>query len=431
MIFCISGFPLWLVMAIFLFPVYPDTESITLSESEKDNINAGLEIGTGLSGLLESRSFARSMSRMALSVGPYLGAIGPFVGLIMAFIPSDTAELAFAKKMMKQIDNRLDRVDSQFNNVEKLIQWNAVKVNFGQIEQKILAMSKEFQLMYEVPQSAVKNRKILFVNHYHSDYQNSGFKLYHALIGKQGTFQENLGTSVMRYTKNDRKLTQGFLLGIMKLLLQAVKIELAYLQVQRFDNNVVFMKKKWEKRFKEVTSNFEAVDLIVKKKYHVQAGIDTTDLAVKSRWMTNKQFAAELFKMLKGKYYWRDWIVLVYNQVSGWKNQAVSQCGGLVKFRTQGRNIVIASRDRNHTVMDLKRAEQDMKKVVVARRSGSWWTGYSTNPDEAKTVYQSLNKTGACNVAVIKCGSGLHYKFHARRFMYVNRCPYFSLSMWG
>jgi adenosyl cobinamide kinase/adenosyl cobinamide phosphate guanylyltransferase len=39
--------------------------------------------------------------------------------------------------------------------------------------------------------------------------------------------------------------------------------------------------------------------------------------------------------------------------------------------------------------MDLKRAEQDMKKVVVARRSGSWWTGYSTNPDEAKTVYQS------------------------------------------
>jgi hypothetical protein len=36
-------------MAIFLFPVYPDTESITLSESEKDNINAGLEIGTGLS----------------------------------------------------------------------------------------------------------------------------------------------------------------------------------------------------------------------------------------------------------------------------------------------------------------------------------------------------------------------------------------------
>jgi hypothetical protein len=102
----------------------------------------------------------------------------------ISFIPSDTAELAFAKKMMKQIDNRFDRVDSQFNNVEKLIQWNAVKVNFGQIEQKILAMSKEFQLMYEVPQSAVENRKILFVNHYHSDYQNSG-------PSKRSTFKES------------------------------------------------------------------------------------------------------------------------------------------------------------------------------------------------------------------------------------------------
>jgi hypothetical protein len=97
--------------------------------------------------------------------------------------------------------------------------------------------------------------------------------------------------------------------------------------------------------------------------------------------------------MLAKKFYWRDWIVLIYNDIWGWKNHCVSACGEHIKFRTQGRNIVIASRDRNHTVMDLKRAEQDMKKVVVARRSGSWWTGYSTNPDEAKTVYQSLNKT--------------------------------------
>jgi hypothetical protein len=97
-------------------------------------------------------------------------------------------------------------------------------------------MSKELQFIYEISKSGVKNRKTIFVNHYNSDFQNSGTKLYNALINTRGTFQVNLGTSVMRYTKNDRKLTQGFLLGIMKLLLQASKIELVYYQMQLHDS---------------------------------------------------------------------------------------------------------------------------------------------------------------------------------------------------
>jgi hypothetical protein len=52
-----------------------------------------------------------------------------------------------------------------------------------------------------------------------------------------------------------------------------------------------------------VKSNFETIDRSVINKYHVQAGIDTTDLIVKNKWMSNKQFADALFGMLAGKYY--------------------------------------------------------------------------------------------------------------------------------
>ena len=416
-------------MAIFLFPVYPQTES--LSESEKDNIKTGLELGKGIAELFEKKEFTKSLIEISKSVGPYLGVIGPFVGLVMNFIPSESEELVFMKNMMKQIDNRFDRLDSRFNEVERLINWNAVKVNFGQIEQKILAMSKELQFIYEISKSGVKNRKTMFVNYYNSDFQNSGTKLYHALVLKHGTFQVKLGTSVMRYTKNDRKLTQGFLLGIMKLLLQAAKIELAYYQMKGFVHNVVFMRKKWEKRFKKVKSNFEAIDRSVKKKYHVQAGIDTTNLAIRKKWMSNKRFAKALFEMLAKKYYWRHWIVLIYNDIWGWQNHCVSTCGGHIKFRTQGRNIVIASRDQNHSVMDLRRAERDMKKVAMTYRTGNWFTGYHTKRRQAKDIYYSLNRSGACNVAVIKCGSDLHYYYHTKRFRYVSRSPYFDLNMWG
>ena len=178
-------------------------------------------------------------------------------------------------------------------------------------------------------------------------------------------------------------------------------------------------------------SNFETIDRSVINKYHVQAGIDTTDLAVKNKWMSNKQFAAALFKMLAGKYYWRHWIVLIYNDIWGWENHCVSACGGHIKFRTQGRNIVIASRDQNHSVMDLRRAERDMKKVAMTYRTGNWFTGYYSKRRQAKDIYYSLNRSGACNVAVIRCGSGLHYHYHSKRFKYVSRYPYFDINMWG
>ena len=415
-------------MVIFLIS-YPQTES--LSTADKNKINTGLQLGKEIAGLLDDKAFTNSLAKIGASIGPYLGAIGPFIGFVMAFIPSESVELKFMKNMMKQIDNRFDRVDSSFTKVLRLIDWNAVKVNFGQIKQKILAMSNEYQFIYEVPKTAVENRKIIFVNHYDSDYQNSGTKLYQAVIHKQGTFQENLGTCVMRYTKNDRKLTQEFLLGIMKLMLQATKIELAYLQIKSYDQNAIFMRTKWEQRIKAVKSNFEAIDRSVINKYHVQAGIDTTDLAVKNKWMSNKQFADALFGMLAGKYYWRDWIVLVYNEVWGWHNHCVSACGGHVKFRTQGRNIVIASRDKKHSVMDLRRAERDMKKIAMTSRIGNWFSGYHNKRRQAKDIYYSLNRSGACNVAVIKCGSELHYASDGKRFKHVNRCPYFNLNIWG
>jgi hypothetical protein len=68
-------------MAIFLFPVYPQTES--LSKSEKDNIKTGLELGKAIAELLENKEFTKSLTKISKSAGPYLGAIGPFVGLVM------------------------------------------------------------------------------------------------------------------------------------------------------------------------------------------------------------------------------------------------------------------------------------------------------------------------------------------------------------
>ncbi|XP_052074461.1 uncharacterized protein LOC127712203 [Mytilus californianus] len=415
----------WSFMTSLLLILFSTVYS--LSTKDKNAANYGLAIGKGIADLLEKRDFAKSLTMIGKSIGPYLGALGPIVGVIMAFIPSESAELAFMKKMMKEIDTRLDHIDNRFNDIERLIEWSVVKVNFGQIEQNIKVVSREFQYIYAVPQAAVENRKVLYLSRYDNDYQNSGTKLYDVIVEKQGLFQEDLGTSVMRYTKIDRRKTQLFLLGVMQLLLQAVKVELGYLLVKQYTHNAHFMQLDWENRIQKVRRKFEEIDNQCVVKYHTQSGNDIDEYSSANKDLTNRQFANGLLNLLRGKYDWRDWVVIAYDPVKGGDKHWIGVSGGHMKFRKDGRNIVVASVDKSHSVMDLARAELEMKTVSTTKKN--WWHGIVARA--AKDIFYSLDKRGASLVSVIRSDEDANYFGDSLRAKFVRRAPYYELLMWG
>ncbi|XP_076106742.1 uncharacterized protein LOC143075263 [Mytilus galloprovincialis] len=414
-----------LLMIFFSRPIH------SISPDQKDQVTAGLELAKGIAEVLEKEEFRKSLTKIAKGIGPYLGVLGPFIGVVLAFIPSESDELAFMKNMMKNIDNRLDIMDTRFNDIERLIQWNTVAINFGQLEQRINAVSREFQFIYLVPQDAVENRKLLFISNYDGDYQNSGSKLYDAIVEKHGTFQEDLGTSVLRFTENDRKKTQVFLLGVMKILLQAVKIELGYLLVNQFTSNANFMKSDWEKRIQEVTAKFEQIDYqCANVNYRPQSGKEIDAYALTNSDQTNNEFATGLFNLLSGKYYWRDWVVLAYDPISGGENHWIGVGGGHIKFGKNGRNIVVASVDKSHAVLDLARAEQTLKKVAETKRAKNWWGLYHTVYRTAKEIWNALDRKGASFTCVVRNGKHAYFHYHSRKVTFVQK-KNFQLMMWG
>jgi hypothetical protein len=64
-------------------------------------------------------------------------------------------------------------------------------------------------------------------------------------MNSNNVFTESLEEAAMQYTENDRKKTQVFMLGLLKLLLQASKIELAYLKAKGFDSVYDLTKTEW------------------------------------------------------------------------------------------------------------------------------------------------------------------------------------------
>jgi hypothetical protein len=123
------------------------------------------------------------------------------------------------KQMLKHIDTRFDRIDGQFSDVNRKIDYVHVQIEFGIIEQKIFAVGAQFEKLYNAPSSAAKHMKRIFISNYESDFQNSGQKLYDGIMNSNNVFTESLGEAAMQYTENDRKKTQVFMLGLLKLLL--------------------------------------------------------------------------------------------------------------------------------------------------------------------------------------------------------------------
>ncbi|XP_063397508.1 uncharacterized protein LOC134681794 [Mytilus trossulus] len=412
---------IWFLMVTVLLIVCPPVNSI--SPDDIETTIKGLEAGRSIAEVLEKKEFADVLRKIGVNVGPYLSAIGPFIGFVSALFQTESAELAYMKKIMKYIDSRFDEMDKRFDSIEQMIKWNVVQVNFGQIEQRIKAMAREYRYLYIVPPIAVENRKKIYISNYESDYQNSGTKLYQSIVDKQGMFQEDLGTSVLRYTDGDRKKTDLFLRGVMQLLLQSIKIELAYLFSYKYDHNANFMKSQWINRTEEVRTKFKQIDEQCINVYFAKSSKDIDKFSSKNYGKPNKQFATELYNLLAGKYYWKDWIVVSYNPIYGRRLHMMRVTGGQTLLRKHGRNLLVTSVDKNHPVMNLTRAEQILEtKVTVQGR-------------QAKDIFFYVDHSGASKgaslVSIISCYSGVAFRGNIKRLVIDDRCPYDWIIMWG
>ncbi|CAC5390043.1 unnamed protein product [Mytilus coruscus] len=417
-------------MVATFFILCPPVHSGT--QKDLNLVKSGLETGKGIAALIEAANFGQTLAQIGKSIGPYLGAIGPFIGLISVFIPSESKELSYMKEMMKYIDNRFDQMDKRFDSIEQMIKWNVVQVNFGQIEQRIKAMAREYRYLYIVPPAAVENRKKIYISNYESDYQNSGTKLYQSIVNEQGTLQEDLGTSVLRYTDSDRKKTQLFLLGVMQLLLQSIKIELAYLFSYKYDHNANFMKSQWINRTEEVRTKFKLIDDQCINAYFAKSFKDIDEFSAKNYGKPNNKFATELFDLLSGKYFWRDWIVVAYNPISGDYKHMMSVKGGHILLLKHGRNLLVTSVDKNHPVMNLSGAKDKLSKISVRISLGSWFGESDYINRSAKDIFNKIDKTGASLVIVIECAwNAAALKCDTDRLLSDKRCPYHWIIMWG
>lgn len=291
--------------------------------------------------------FTTVVKDVAGTVTPFLKAFNSVVRLILGIQSSsaESHELQYLRNMSESISRRFDQVDSQFNDVKKLINWSAVQVSYGMLESNIHIASGQFNRIFQVPESGVNEQRKLFITSYQSGYRDSGTKLFTAFMQDQGVISQGLLRPAMEYTRKDRRKMRTFMLGILKLLLMAAKVEIAYLGAIDYNAVVPFYIHDWEIRIEQVKEKMIKTDIDLKNAYFAQSNSDIDRFSQNNTnlRLSNQDFSRNLYEELSTKYYWRDWLVVASTHTEGRHDAHSKVCNGFIKSVYRTKDLVIDS----------------------------------------------------------------------------------------
>ena len=338
----------------------------------RDGFTAAEELGE----LINQKNFLGSLTKLSQTVAPYLGIVGPFVAFGLAFADTESPELRAIKSLARRVDQGFDQIDTQFADIRREINWLPVRINFMAIEQKIRAVQNEFEHLSRVQASAYWAQKQIFTTNFESDYQNSGTKLYEAIMNQNYLYGSGVLQSVMEYTRYDRPKYQVFTLGLVKLLLMASKLEIAYYELKGYHENSQYYESIWNGRLDDVRRAIKRGDdrIVTESQEQWKRDVERYAIENPAAEMNNDNFARTLYDFLDRKFYWLDWIVVVYNPVSGYEKHRISWCRGLKKFRFHGRNFLVSNVPKTKPNIDLNAASSYIDGIpVLTTPANSWW----------------------------------------------------------
>lgn len=335
------------VLCFFAKLVNAQDPALLAGEVVAENINNG--------------AFTAVVKDVVKTVAPFLNAFTSAIKLIFDIQASSTqsTELKNLRNLSESINRRFDQVNVQFNDVKNLIDWSAIQVSYGMLESNIHVVSDQFSRIFQVPESGINHQKTLFVISYKNGYIDSGSKLFTAFMQDHGVISQGLLRPAMKYTRNDRGKMRTFMLGILKLLIRAAKVELAYFGVKGYDSLIPFYIHQWQVRIEQVQEKMKAIDLELKNVFLPQSLKDINRFAMDSNnlRLSNQNYSFNLYQELSSKYFWRDWLVVASTHTEGQNDAHSRVCNGVIRSVYRIKDIVVDSIEHNEPSFDIRKVK--------------------------------------------------------------------------
>ena len=393
-------------------------------------VKAGMEATNAIVTALGDENLSETFGKIgtvAAKIGPFLSAVGPAVALVSVFLPaSPSPELEKMQLEFAEVDANFDKVFKNSEDVKKLIQKAGLNAIYAAYKHTITSLSTRLNDFLNATTAHVGVFNRSFIESYDSSNKDATLNIWNGMMEDNPVLSNNIPLTAMNYLDNDRKKVQKFMKEVLNLILQGVKVKLAYLKAKGLNHDYIVKQGYWKTKVTQLVNKMKSYDNIVKGRWYNQIQQDIPAKLAEWRGQSHSTFATNLYNFLNSKYDWRDWHVVAYNELHGGNHHWVKWCSGYHSFRHHGRNLVVASVDHNKPLTNKNDAYNKLGRVSTNKWCEvviSWWGSKKVKCTKrsAKDVYENYLprefKSG-CNFAsagVIDKNAGIAHRAPSNR----------------
>ena len=180
--------------------------------------------------------------------------------------------------------------------MKNAIDWSTVVVSYGTYERKIRAAEENLNRIYRVQRQARKNEKNNFIIQYESDFDNSVQKLYDVIVNNDQVISDNILQAVVQQTKNHKRKTEQFSLGLVQLLIQGIKVKVSYYGLKEWTTDHLVTQ--WETKIIKLRDTLQTVSDVLKRLYVSQMRLDTNGFILRYHGVGNQGLADKLYNFV-------------------------------------------------------------------------------------------------------------------------------------
>jgi len=295
----------------------------------------GLESGeifaTMLHEGIKSKKFQK-IARIAGKVAPFLGAMSPVVGILSTFV--DTAEmqqLNFVVDLLsdgfQHINGRFDEIRLQLDDLKKFVASEHLTTRLTNYIQDLLNVNsrvEDYFKSFEYEEEDQRNAR--------EDLIADESKVYDAIDTLSNFFlgrgSNKLCPSLIFITDVNRQRVMETVIPLYGRIVRGVSDLLLIEKLQGLES-LHMLEVKYNKKLSDIYNLIAECDReIESKKWLEQWQSDLFAVMGNTGGGKESDLAERINSELTNKYYWRDWMIVVYGDVYGGSNHWIRRCTG-------------------------------------------------------------------------------------------------------
>jgi len=301
------------------------TKAYNTGRVNMQRVGHGLAAGEKLTAAISGSLKAGTFDKVAKSLGnfaPYLGAFSPAMALVSLFWASDESQRI--NDVMGVVNTGFRRLEGEFQKLEyKLSDLERTIVSEHRIT-RITSILKEFSVANELVENYwdaekkknIKTRKERLVDgNVYNTLQAAIIWLYDDFTGKY--LSSALCDSLIETTNVDRRQVMDTVIDLYRRMIQAVSNLVVIGSLKELSDLPETIKKETG-RLEEIAEVIKKCDMEIESNRWVKQWMkDLERILDHPQKDKENELADKINSELSSKYYWRDWLIVVYRDMYG------------------------------------------------------------------------------------------------------------------